>query len=107
MWEKPRLRTPEQFERRSHIVAIAHNHLVLARDLVEAQLRPWANKQCQLTPQHVRRGMHKLLASVGTPARPPQPREKSKGRNRGTKVKKAERFPLVRKKPKLPQVVPS
>jgi hypothetical protein len=26
-------------------VAIAHNHLVLARDLVEIQLRPWENKQ--------------------------------------------------------------
>ncbi len=39
LWEKPRLRTPAQFERWTQIVAIAHNHLVVARDLVEAELR--------------------------------------------------------------------
>jgi len=55
LWEKPRLRTPEQFERWSQVVAIAHNHLVLGRDLVEAELRPWENKQRTPTPQQVRR----------------------------------------------------
>jgi hypothetical protein len=101
------LRTPEQFERWSYIVAIVHNHLVLARDLVEVELRPWENKQRQPTPQQVRRGMHKLLAQLGTPAQPPQPRGKSKGRKPGTKVEKAERFAVIRKIPKLPQIVPS
>ena len=107
LWEQPRLRTPEQFERWSHIVAIAHNHLVLARDLVEAELRPWESKHRQPTPQQVRRGMHKLLAHVGTPARPPQPRRKSKGRRKGAQVKKAKRFPVIRKTSKVPQLVPS
>ncbi len=51
MWDEPRLRTPEQFERWSHIVAIVHNHLVLARDLVEPELRPWENTQRQPTPR--------------------------------------------------------
>jgi hypothetical protein len=67
LWETPRLRTPEQFERWSHLVAIVHNHLVLARDLVEVQLRPWESKQRQPTPQQVQRGMHKMLARLGTP----------------------------------------
>jgi len=107
LWETPRLRTPEQFERWSHIVAMAHNHLVLARDLVEAELRPWESKQRQPTPQQVRRGMHKFLAHLGTPARPPQPRGKSTGRCKGANVKKALRFAVIRKKPKLPQLVPS
>jgi hypothetical protein len=107
LWDKPRLRTPEQFERWSHIVACAHNQLVLARDLVEAKLRPWENKQRQRTPQQVRRGMDKLLAQLGTPARPPQARGKSKGRRIGTHIKKAKRFAVIRKKPKLPQLVPS
>lgn len=107
LWEQPRLRTPEQFERWSHIVAIAHNHLVLARDVVEAELRPWENKQREPTPQQVRRGMHKLLPRLGTPARQPQSRGKSKGRKKGAQVKKAERFPVIRKKPKVPQLVPS
>lgn len=107
LWERPRLRTPQQFERWSHIVAITHNHLVLARDLVEVELRPWESTHRQPTPQQVRRGMHKLLAHVGTPARPPQPRGKSKGRQKGAHVKKATRFPVTRKKPKVPQLVPS
>jgi DDE superfamily endonuclease len=83
LWEQPRLRTPEQFERWSHIVAIAHNHLVLGRDLVQAELRPWENKQRVPTPQQVRRGMQALLKRLGTPAQPPQPRGKSKGRVKG------------------------
>jgi hypothetical protein len=107
LWETPRLRSPEQFERWSHIVAMAHNHLVLARDLVEAELRPWESKQRMPTPQQVRRGMHPLLARLGTPAHPPQPRGKSKGRSQGAKVKKAPRFAVIRKTPKLPQIVPS
>jgi hypothetical protein len=106
LWEQPRLRTPEQFERWSHIVAIAHNHLVLARDLVEAELRPWESKKRKPTPQQVRRGIPKLLAHLGTPAQPPQPRGKSKGRRAGVNVRKAERFAVIRKTPKLPQIVP-
>src|SRR6266487_6506552 len=106
LWETPRLRTPEQFERWSHMVAVVHNHLVLARDLVQPELRPWENKQRQPTPQQVRRGMHKLLARLGTPARIPQPRGKSKGRRSGIKIGKAMRFSVVRKTPKLPPLVP-
>ncbi len=106
LWETPRLRTPEQFERWSHIVAVVHNHLVLARDLVQPELRPWENKQRQPTPQQVRRGMHKLLARLGTPARTPQPRGNSKGRRSGVKIGKAMRFSVVRKTPKLPPLVP-
>jgi hypothetical protein len=107
MWEQPRLRTPEQFELWSQIVAIVHNHLVLARDLVEPELRPWENMQRQSTPQQVRRGIGKLLPRLGTPTQPPQPRGKSKGRMKGASVKKAQRFAVIRKKPKLPQLVPS
>jgi DDE superfamily endonuclease len=92
LWEQPRLRTPEQFERWSHMVAMVHNHLVLARDLVEPELRPWENKQRQSTPQQVRRGMHKLLARLGTPARPPQPRGKSKGRRSGSRLARQSGF---------------
>ena len=107
LWEKPRLRTPEQFERWSQVVAIAHNHLVLARSLVEPELRPWENKQRACSPQQVRRGFSKLLGRLGTPARAPQPRGKSKGRSKGAKIGKATRFPIVCKKPKVPQLVPS
>lgn len=106
LWQEPRLQTPEQFERWSHVVAIAHNHLVLASPLVEAELRPWESKHRPASLQQVRRGLHKLLAQLGTPARPPKPRGKSKGRFRGTKLAKRTRFSVVRKKPKAPQLVP-
>jgi DDE superfamily endonuclease len=105
LWEKPHLRTPAQFERWSHIVAIVRNHLVLARDLVEAELRPWENKQRPSTPQQVRRAMSKLLPQLGTPARLPQPRGKSPGRAKGTKMGKRTRFPVVKQQPKVPPMV--
>lgn len=80
-------------------MAIAHNHLVLARDLVETELRPWENKRRPNTPQQVRRGLHTLLPTWGTPARPPKPRGKAKGRTKGAKIRKAKRFTVVRKTP--------
>ncbi len=107
LWTKPRLRTPEQFDRWSQIVAIVHNHLVIARDLVEAELYPWENKHRVPTPQQVRRGLAKLLPQLGTPAHPPQPRGKSKGRKKGALIGKATRFPVVRKTAKVPQLVPT
>jgi len=106
LWEQPRLRTPEQFERWSHVVAMVHNHLVLARDLVEPERRPWESTQRPATPQQVRHAINKLLPRLGTPARPPQPRGKSKGRSKGAQIHKATRFPVVRKRPKLPPIVP-
>ncbi len=107
LWDEPRLRTPAQFERWSHIVAIAHNHLVLARDLVEIEVRPWENKRRPRTPQQVRRAMAQLLPTLGTPARPPKPHGKSPGRIKGAKIRQATRFPVVRKTPTLPQPVPT
>lgn len=107
LWDEPRLRTPEQFERWSHLVAIAHNCLVLARDVVAVELHPWENTQRVPTPQQVRRGMSKLLPQLGTPAPPPQPRGKSPGRTKGAKMSKAKRFSVVRKTPKLPPLVPT
>jgi hypothetical protein len=106
LWEQPRLHTPEQFELWSHVVAIAHNHLVLASPLVEAELRPWESKHRPASLQQVRRGLNKLLAQLGTPARPPKPRGKAKGRAKGAKLPKRRRFSVVRKKPRLPQLVP-
>jgi hypothetical protein len=106
LWDQPRLRTPEQFERWTHLVAIAHNHLVLAKELVEPVLRPWENKHRPATPQQVHRAMGTFLPLLGTPARPPQPRGKSPGRAKGTKIGKAKRFSVVKKTPKLPTLLP-
>jgi len=101
LWAKPRLRTPAQFERWSHIVAIVHNLLVLARPQVQAVLRPWETSQRPASPQQVRRAMAKIVAQVGTPARPPKPRGKSPGRPKGAVITPAPRHPVIYKtKPK-------
>ena len=93
LWEQPRLQTPSQFELWSHIVAIAHNHLVLASPLVEPDLRPWESKHRPASLQQVRRGLNKLLAQLGTPARPPKPRGKAKGRSTGAKQAREDTVP--------------
>ncbi len=82
LWEQPRLRTPEQFERWSHVVEMVHNHLVLARDVVEPECRPWESTQRPATPQQVRRGINQLLPRLGTPDHPPKLCGKSKGRRK-------------------------
>jgi hypothetical protein len=105
LWTEPRLRMPEQFDRWSHIVTIVHNLVVLARDFIEGELRPWENKQRMPTPQQVRRGLAKFLPELGTPARPPKHRGIAPGRSHGTKVNKAKHFSVVSKTGKVPQPV--
>lgn len=105
-WADVRVRTPAQFERWSWVVAIAHNLLVLARNLAGATLHPWENRHREPTLQQVRRAMGKLLPQLGTPARPPHSRGKSPGRAKGAHIRKARRFPIVRQTPKVPPLVP-
>jgi len=50
LWTQARLRTPAQFERWSHIVAITHNHLILARDLVEPVMRQFGKQAASAHP---------------------------------------------------------
>src|SRR6266581_2622871 len=68
LWDQPRLRTPEQFERWTLLVAAVHNQLVLARPLVAAVRLPWESPTRPVTPQQVRRAMAGILAILGTPA---------------------------------------
>ena len=97
LWAQPRLRTPAQFERWSQVVAIVHNHLVLACPQVQASLRPWETNQRPASPQQVRRAMAKIVAQLGTPARSPKPRGKSPGRPKGTVIPPAPRYPVIYK----------
>jgi hypothetical protein len=105
-WTLPRLRKPEQFERWSQMVAIAHNLIVLARDLVAAELYPWENKQREPSLQQLRRGLGKILPQLGTPAPAPRLRGKSPGRPHGAVIRKSPRYPVVRKTVNMPQPVP-
>lgn len=111
LWETPRLRTPEQFERWTEVVSLVRNTLFLARDLVSAHRQPWESTRRAPTPEQVRRGMGRILAQLGTPARGCQPRGYSlgwpSGRSRqpvptykvvykaGAKPPKGEKAPFV------------
>ncbi len=95
--DKPRLRTPEQTERWTHVLACAHNQLVLARPLVEGVYRPWEHRRSVLTLAQVRRAMPTFLTQLGTPARPPQPRGKAPGRSKGFHPTPVLRHPVIRK----------
>jgi len=103
LWEEPRLRTPEQFECWTQIVAIGHNLLVLARPLLEAKRQPWEGARRPVTPQQVRRAMAPILATLGTPAPAPQPRGKSPGRTKGAKIRPAMRYPVIKKAKPTPK----
>ena len=101
LWNKAQVRTPEQYERWSLLVALAHNQLLLARELGQAAFRPWERPSARgLTPQQVRRSMSLILSQVGTPARMCKPRGKAPGRAKGFHPHAAQRQEVVRKHPK-------
>ena len=103
LWDQPRLRTPQQFERWTLLVAAVQNQLVLARSLVEAVHLPWESAKRPATPQQVRRAMPGILATLGTPAKPPQRRGKSPGRPLHAVVTPAPRYPVVKKSQPKPK----
>jgi hypothetical protein len=100
LWATPQVRTPEQMERWTDLVAAVHNQLVLVRHKAGAVVRPWERMTRPATPRQVRRAMGKIIADLGTPARPPQPRGKSPGRTPGAVVKRAPRCEVIRKTPR-------
>ena len=103
LWDRPRLRTPAQFERWTWLVAGVHNQLVLARPLVAAVRLPWESCTRPVTPQQVRRAMAAILATLGTPAQPPKVRGKSPGWPKGRVRTPAPRFPVVKKSKSVPK----
>jgi DDE superfamily endonuclease len=106
LWTAPRVRTPEQMERWTDLVAAVRNQLVLARPQAEAVRRPWEARAREATPRQVRRAMGRIISQIGTPVRRPQPRGKAPGRARGAVVKRAERYAVVRKSPPKAQSPP-
>ena len=99
LWATVRVRTPEQMERWTDVVAAVRNQLVLARAQAEAVRRPWEGRTRAATPRQVRRAMGRIIAQLGTPARRPQPRGKARGRATGAVIKRAERYAVIRKSP--------
>jgi hypothetical protein len=103
LWTQAHLRTPEQVERWSWIVACACNLLRLSQLLGLAVLRPWESARRPLTPRQVRRAMPSLLQQLGTPARAPKPRGKAPGWPKGRRRTPAPRFAVVKKPKPVPK----
>jgi len=99
LWTSTRLRTPEQVQRWTDLVAVVHNLVGLARTEVGADLRPWEPDHRPATPQQVRRALGRIFADLGSPVPAPQPRGKSPGRAPGTRPTPAPRYPVIRKSP--------
>lgn len=97
LWTRAHVRTPAQMLLWSWIVALAMDQLYLARDLGQQMRQPWESQRRPITPRQVRRVMPALLLQLGTPARPCQPRGKSRGRAKGFHPKRATRYPYIRK----------
>lgn len=107
-WTTPRLRSPLAADCWSWRLASARWQLWLARGQVADARLPWdtAAARDQLGPGRVRRVMAGLLATLGSPARPPRPRGKSPGRQRGQCPGHAPRFPVQRRAPPGPVAAP-
>ncbi len=105
LWESVRLRTPEQFERFTQVVACVRNQLCLARTLGCIR-QPWERRSGESTPSQVRRALGSILRELGTPARVCQVRGKSPGRAKGAKISPATRYAVIRKSPKLVKAKP-
>ena len=103
LWTHAHLRTPEQVERWSWVVACACNVLLMSKELGLAVLRPWESLQRAVTPRQVRRAMPTILQQVGTPAQSPKPRGKAPGWRKGRVRTRAPRFPVVRKPKPVPK----
>lgn len=103
LWTAAHLRSPEQVERWSWIVACACNLLLLSKQLDLAVRRPWESRQRAVTPPQVRRVMPSILQQLGTPAQSPKPRGKSPGWQKGRPRTAAPRFAVVRKLKPVPK----
>ena len=106
LWASVRVRTPEQMQHWTDVVAAVRNQLVLAREQAEGLRRPWEATTRQASPRQVRRAMGRIIAQLGTPARRPQVRGKAPGRARGAVIKRAERYAVIRKSPPKAQAPP-
>lgn len=99
-WTRPRIRTPEQGERWTWLIVIAHTQLRLARHLTSDLRRPWekpVTEPHRLTPARIRRGFRNLRPKTTQPAAAPKPSRPGPGRPSGSKNKHRARRPDVGK----------
>jgi hypothetical protein len=100
-WTTPRVRTPQQADRWTWLVALAYTQLRLARRTIEDVHLPWEPPQRPdrrvLTAARVRQAFPQLLVTLDTPANAPKPCGRSPGRPKGARSGRAPRFPAFKK----------
>ncbi len=98
-WTAPQIRTPEQADRWTWLVATAYTQLRLARSAIADHRLPWQRPQvpARCTPARMQRGFSTLLLALGTPADAPKPCGRSPGRPKGRLSGRAPRYPAVKK----------
>ncbi|MFE5828593.1 hypothetical protein ACFQ7B_43745 [Streptomyces erythrochromogenes] len=98
----PRLRHPEQADRRVRLILAAYTQLRLARPLAADLRRPWEKPLTPdaLTPGRIRRGYRRIRRILGTPAKPPKPSRPGPGRPPGRTTSPAPRHPVGKKRQK-------
>jgi hypothetical protein len=75
-WTRPRVRTPEQGDRWTWLIIVAHTQLRLARYPTADLRRPWekpVTEPRRLTPARVRRGFRNLRPKTPLPTSAPKP----------------------------------
>jgi hypothetical protein len=102
LWESVRVRTPEQFECFTDMIACIRNQLCFAKNLGSVR-QDWERPSLNATPSQVRRYLKSIMWQLGTPASVSQPRGNSPGRAKGTKISPATRYEVIRKSPKPPK----
>ena len=100
-WTTVRPRHPAAADRWTWLVAAVFWQLWLASPLVADQRLPWDRPlpAARLTPGSVHQAFTGLLATLGTPAQPPQRRGNSPGRRPGQRTGPRQRFAVVRRPP--------
>ena len=98
-WTTPRICSPEQADRWTRLIIAAYTQLRLARGLVDDDRLPWEKPRepDKLTPARIRRGFHRVVAHLPTPARPPKSDQPGPGRPKGTKTGPRTRHPAIKK----------
>lgn len=96
--------TPETDHEESwwQLVMIAYAQLYLSRELASNMPKPWEkylpefkSSDREIAPTQVQKDFGRIIHEIGTPAKSPKPRKKSKGRQQGDKQMKRKRYAVV------------
>jgi hypothetical protein len=95
-WNTPKLRSPEQADRWTWLIAAAITQLRLARPLITDHRLPWQPPLStqKMTPGRVRAGFGLLVQTLSSPATNPKPNRPGPGRPTGRLSRPAPRFPV-------------